>query len=398
MSAPKFERTAAPAITHKVDVDQFKGCRTMYKEFYGFTKDPFLIVPDPNYLYMSPKHKEALSRLAYGIKDRRAIMLLTGEVGAGKTTLVSYLSDHLPKSIQSATIANSNLFAVALLRMILAEFGLHARPEEDKSDLIKGLQTHLESLAAQNRRGLLIIDEAQNLPLDSLEEIRMLSNLQVKNRSMVQIILVGQPELRARMKDPRCLQIAQRISMNYHITSLSSEETRAYILYRLQKSGGSREIFTADALDLVFRLSRGIPRSINLVCDSSLIYGFAEEIAVINSEMVAKAAKQLDLMGIVSAQPAAPVSAAAAAGNGDGRAIVEGIGNLEKSLGLIMNELRQQAQKFNEQAISVHRTALNLSVLLEKLQVRDRASYDKLHADSAKLNLLLRLLDERLKG
>jgi general secretion pathway protein A len=374
----------------------------MYNEFYGFSKDPFLIVPDPNYLYMSPKHEEALARLLYGIKERRAIMLLTGEVGAGKTTLIRYLADHLPKSFQSATIANSNLFAVALLRMILSEFGLRARPETDKSDLIKGLQTYLESLASQNRRGLLIIDEAQNLPLDSLEEIRMLSNLQVKNRSMVQIILVGQPELRARMKDPRCLQIAQRIAMNYHITSLSLEETSAYILYRLQKSGGSREIFTADALDLVFRLSRGVPRSINLVCDSSLIYGFSEDIAVINSELVAKAAKQLDLMGLISVQSAAPapatVPAAGAAGNGDGRAVVEGIGNLEKSLGLFMNELEQQAHKINEQAISLHSATLKLSALIEKLIVRDRASYDKLHADSAKLNLLLKLLDERLKG
>jgi|MudIll2142460700_1097286.scaffolds.fasta_scaffold45375_2 general secretion pathway protein A len=369
----------------------------MYNDFYGFSKDPFLIVPDPNYLYMSSKHQEALARLIYGLKDRRAIMLLTGEVGAGKTTLVRCLADHLPKSIQSATIANSNLVAMPLLRMILAEFGLRTRLEADKSELLQNLQAHLKNLADQNRRGLLIIDEAQNLPIDSLEEIRMLSNLQVKNRSGMQILLVGQPELRARMKDPRCLQIAQRIALNYHITALNQEETRAYIRYRLRKSGGSMEIFTADAVETVFRLSRGIPRSINLVCDSSLIYGFAEEIAVINSDVVAKAAKQLDLMGLISAQPAAAAPAAAAAGNGDGRAIVEGIGNLEKSLSSFMNELKQQAHKLNEQAISVHGATLKLSALIIKLLARERATNEKLHADSEKLSLLLKLLDERQK-
>jgi general secretion pathway protein A len=349
----------------------------MYNEFYGFARDPFLIVPDPNYLYMSPKHEEALARLAFGIKRRRAIMLLTGEVGAGKTTLIRYIVGHLPASVQAAFIANSNLDAEALLRMILAEFGQSAPRTADKSLLIKGLQAHLEGLFSQNRRGLLVIDEAQNLPLDALEEIRMLSNFQVKTQSLLQILLVGQPELRARLKDPRCLQIAQRIALNYHIAALSLEETRAYILYRLQRSGGSQQLFTADALDMVFRLSRGIPRSINLVCDSALIYGFSEEIRVINSQTVAQAAKQLDLMGLVnidgagSGASAAP--AAAAKGNGDARAVVEGILGLESSLASFMDDLRQETQKIREQTGIVHGSASKLSAALEKIMEKSKA-------------------------
>ena len=373
----------------------------MYNEFYGFSRNPFLIVPDPNYLYLSPKHEEALARLIFGINERRDIMLLTGEVGAGKTTLIRCLAGHLPAAVQSAIIVNSNLDAVSLLRMIQAEFGLPAPPDADKSVLIKGLQTHLESLAAQNRRSLLIIDEAQNLPLDALEEIRMLSNFQVKTHSLVQILLVGQPELRARMKDPRCLQIAQRIALNYHIAALNPEETRAYIHYRIKRSGGRKNIFTADALEMVFKLSRGVPRSINLVCDSALIYGFSEEVRVIDSEVVAKAAKQLDLMGLMNLEDcgyaASATPSAAVKGNGDAKAIVEGIVGLENSLGSFMNELRGEILKLSEQTGAVNSTAQKLSELLDKHLIQGRASYDQLQADSTKLRLLLKLIDESPK-
>ena len=372
----------------------------MYNEFYGFSKDPFLIVPDPNYLYMSPKHEEAIARLAYGITDRRAIMLLTGEVGAGKTTMVRYLASRLPNSIHSAMIANSNLGAEPLLRMILAEFALPVQPTDDKSALIKSLKTHFERLAAQNRRGLLIIDEAQNLPLDALEEIRMLSNFQAKEHCLVQILLVGQPELRVRMKDPRCLQIAQRIAFNYHIEALSPEETRAYIIYRLQKGGGSKELFTPDAMDMVFRLSRGIPRSINLVCDSALIYGFSEELRVIDPAVITSAAKQLDLLGLVNAGSCegTPGATPTARGNGDGQGIVKGVGSLEKSLAGFMNELRRETRAFGDQLHSVNSSILKLAELLEKHLVQDRGNYKRLSADSAKLDLLRRLFHESLKG
>jgi general secretion pathway protein A len=342
----------------------------MYNEFYGFTKDPFMIVPDPNYLYMSPKHEEALARLVFGLKKRRAVMLLTGEVGAGKTTLIRYLTARLPASIQAATISNSNLFAEPLLRMILEEFGQPAPRESDKSALIKNLQFHLEGMIAQNRRSLLIIDEAQNLPLDALEEIRMLSNFQANTQSLLQILLVGQPELRTRMKDPRCLQIAQRVALNYHITALNLEETRAYIAYRLKRSGGSPQLFTADAVEMVFRLSRGIPRSINLTCDSALIYGFAEEVRIIDSEVVIKAAKQLDLMGLVRMDDAAGAAETAgpplSQGNGDGRLIAERLGNLEKSLSVFMRELKQEIGKFGEQASALTGSASKLAELLGK--------------------------------
>lgn len=371
----------------------------MYNEFYGFTKDPFLIVPDPNYLYMSPKHEEALARIAYGIKERRAIMLLTGEVGAGKTTLIRYLVAHLPASIQAAMIANSNLQAEALLRMIMAEFMLPTLQTTDKAALIKDLQAHLLGLAAKNKRGLLIIDEAQNLPLDALEEIRMLNNLQVQSNCLIQIILVGQPELRTRMKDPRYLQIAQRIAFNYHIEALSHEETRSYIQYRLKRSGGNHELFTDDAVEMVYRLSGGIPRTINLVCDSALIYGFTEELRVIDSTMVTRAAKQLDLMGLVNANNCRVSSAPyqAQGGNGGGKTVEKGLEGLENSLASFVAELKERTETIVEQTSSVTSTAIRLSAILEKMLAQDRASYERLCTDSAKLSFLRRLLDEELK-
>jgi hypothetical protein len=210
------------------------------------------------------------------------------------------------------------------------------------------------------------------------------------------------------MKDPRCIQIAQRIALNYHIAALSMEETRAYILYRLKRSGGSADIFTADALDMVYKLSRGIPRSINLVCDSALIYGFSEEVRVIDSALITRAANQLDLMGLVnlpsSAAPAAsdpaaePISEplAAAGGNGSGKAIVEGIGELEKSLGVFLNDLRKESHEFTEQAGLFRTSALRLSEALEKMKAKatDGVNYEKLHSDSVKLKLLMKLINE----
>ncbi|MCU0561312.1 MAG: AAA family ATPase [Desulfobacterales bacterium] len=371
----------------------------MYNEFYGFSRDPFLIVPDPNFLYMSPKHEEALARLVLGIKERRAIILITGEVGAGKTTLIRFLSGRLPAHIQPATVSNSNLGAEPLLRLIMAEFGQPAPAQADKSALIKGVQDHLERLAAQNRRGLLIVDEAQNLPIDALEEIRMLSNLQRGSYSLLQTILVGQPELRARMKDRRCIQIAQRIALNYHIDALSLEETRAYIVYRLRRSGGSSELFTADAVERVFKLTRGIPRLINLVCDSTLIYGFSEEQRLIDAAVVTKAARQLDLMGLVSAvedeapEPVRP-TAAAAGGNGDGAAAA---GALEESLARFIDDLRQEVRKIVAQTGAANSAAMSLSLAVEKLLEQERSGCIKVSSDSSTLALLRRLLSNEPK-
>ncbi|MEJ5359016.1 MAG: AAA family ATPase [Desulfobacterales bacterium] len=370
----------------------------MYNEFYGFSRDPFVIVPDPNYLYMSPKHEEALARLVLGIKERRAVILLTGEVGVGKTTLIRFLTSRLPAQIRPATISNSNLDAEALLRMILAEFGLPAPAEADKSALIKGLQNHLESLAAQRHRGLLIIDEAQNLPLDALEEVRMLGNLQHGNYSLLQILLVGQPELRARMRDPRYTQIAQRIALSYHIDALNLEETRAYIVYRLKRSGGSPEIFTGDAVEKVYQLSRGIPRLINLVCDSALIYGFSEEQRLIHEAVVVKAARQLDLMGLLSAKDGAGPEAERplAPQRGDGGSAAQADG-LEKTLARFLDEFREEVRKIAEQVGKANSAALNLTLAMEKLLEQERTRCIKLPPDRATLDFLRRILTGEMK-
>jgi len=363
----------------------------MYNEFYGFSEDPFLIIPDPNYLYMSTKHEEALARLVYGLKEDRAIMLLTGEVGSGKTTLIKYLLGHLPQKIQTALITNPNLSADQLLDLILLEFEIPQEAGTGKSAKLKSLQTFLSNSTAQGEKTLLVIDEAQNLPQDALEEIRMLSNFQSDNRALLQIILVGQPELRARLKDPRYLQLAQRIALNYHIAALNLKETQAYIFYRLEKSNGRKDLFTEDALELVFRISGGIPRSINLVCDSSLIYGFSEEMRTIDRSVVSKAVKQLDVMGLVRTQK--DLFAQGSGGNGGNQSLDGSTPNISQDFRLLMGELQQVFEKIQDRADSLDRLARYLLAYMRKVMLENRSHFKQLKADSAKLEAIVQQLE-----
>jgi putative secretion ATPase (PEP-CTERM system associated) len=268
----------------------------MYEEFYKLIENPFQIVPNPAYLYMSDKHKNALTYLEYGLTESVGFVLLTGEIGSGKTTLIRYLLNQIKSDMQVAVVFNTNVNSEQLLALILQEFKLEAQPG-NKAKNLETLNQFLLEKYSSRKRALLIIDEAQNLSNEALEEVRMLSNVQSDEQTLLQILLVGQPDLRARLKAPSLVQFSQRIAVRYHLRALTREETENYILFRLQKAGSKSGIFTPRAVDRIYQASAGIPRTINLLCDSALIYGFAEELMTIDAPVIETVITETGIIG-----------------------------------------------------------------------------------------------------
>ena len=262
----------------------------MYENFYGLTEKPFQIVPNPSYLYMSPVHENALTYLEYGLIENVGFILLTGNVGTGKTTLVRHIMDQFEAEKEIAVIFNTLVTTDELVYLILKAFELE--PEHgNKAKNLEILYQFLIKKYAENKQVLLIIDEAQNLSDNALEGIRMLSNLQSDDQNLIQIMLVGQPELKDRLQQPGHNPFAQRIAVNFFLSGLTDTETRSYIIYRLEKAGGKPGIFNPEAIDMIFQASGGIPRSINLLCDAALVYGFGYEFETINATVIEQVIK-----------------------------------------------------------------------------------------------------------
>jgi type II secretory pathway predicted ATPase ExeA len=270
----------------------------MYENYYGFSQKPFQITPDPDFLYLSPNHNHALQYLEYGIEHNIGIILLSGEVGAGKTTLIQYVRRQIGQNIGIVVLSNTNLVADQLLMYVLMELNIES-DKTSKAHNLKIFKNYLQSLKDEFRRLILIIDESQNLPKDALEEIRMLSNFQADDGLPLQIFLFGQPEIRTILKSPGMRQIRQRIAVNYHLSGLSEEETAKYIQYRLQIAGATKNPFTIDAAKMIFKATSGIPRTINILCDSALLYGFAEELELIDAEVISVVLNELNLHSFV---------------------------------------------------------------------------------------------------
>jgi general secretion pathway protein A len=269
----------------------------MYEKFYRLKENPFQLTPNSDFFYLTSKHENALAYLRYGLIQKVGFTLLTGEIGTGKTTVILHFLDHYCQDMKTAMISNTNISADQLLILILKKFGLSPEGAE-KSKQIEMLNQFLLDSYSRKLRNLLIIDEAQNLSLECLEEIRMLSNFQCNGDLLLQIVLAGQPEFRARLKSPRLANISQRISASYHLAALSYSESYRYIAYRLKKAGGNPSLFSPEAKNLIYKTASGIPRTINLLADAALVYGFAEELKTINAEIVEKAIKDKDGLGI----------------------------------------------------------------------------------------------------
>ena len=266
----------------------------MYREFFGLKEKPFNITSDPNFLYLSRVHKEAFAHLLYGIKERKGFLEITGEVGAGKTTLCRALLSKLDRRTKSAFIFNSTLPEMQLLQAILEDYGLVA-VRKNKVALLRQLNAFLIEELTRGNNVILIIDEAQNLKPSILEEIRMLSNLETDKEKLFQIILVGQPELKDRLNSPALKQLRQRIAVRFHITPLDKGEIADYINHRLTVAGSSGQItFAPEAIECIYRFSGGIPRIINMICDKSMLTAYIMETRDITLPIVEKSIQEFE--------------------------------------------------------------------------------------------------------
>ena len=340
----------------------------MYESFYGLSAKPFRLRPDPHFFFGSRGHKRAMAYLEYGLSQGEGFIVITGEVGAGKTTLVRNLFNNLPsEQIVAAHIVNTHLDSDDTLRMVVSAFGL---PYENvsKADLLTRLEQFLRVSDQQGKRALLVVDEAQNLKPGTVEELRMLSNFQTDDKCLLQTFLIGQPEFRATLHSPGMQQLRQRVIASYHLGPMDAQETRAYIEHRLSTVGWKGDpAFSGAAHDAIFNNTGGIPRKVNTLCDRLLLMGFLEELHAFEeadvNEVIADIAQEFELPTTpadiiqaadaanpvnpvlpASAQPGvAPVPAVAAAG---GVAVAdplmdERLMRLEKSVVSVLNILKK---------------------------------------------------------
>lgn len=266
----------------------------MYCSFYGLKERPFNVTSDPSFFFLSQKHQEALSHLYYGVTQRKGIIVVTGEIGTGKTTLCRFFLNQLGKNVKTAFILNPHFSDIQLLEAIVKDFGISAK-EKNRLSFVSELNRFLLTEADCGNNVVLIIDEAQNLKLTQLEQIRLLSNLETEKDKLIQIILVGQPELNRRLNLYDLRQLQQRIMVRYHITPLNKNEIKDYISHRLNIAGASNRIcFTEETIEAIADFSAGIPRLINIVCDRALLAGFVIETNLIDLDIIKKCIEELD--------------------------------------------------------------------------------------------------------
>jgi general secretion pathway protein A len=270
----------------------------MYKKFFGLTRNPFELSPDPYFLFATARHDEALASILHGVLRHKGFIVVTGEVGTGKTLLVSCLLEHLRREkIASANIFNPCLSPLEFLRYIVVDLGIKTAGQ-DKGSLLLELNNYLIARYQKNTTTVLIVDEAQHLELELLEEIRLLTNLETPQQKLLQIVLVGQPELDLKVDSPDLRQLKQRIALRCQLEPLQEEETQGYILQRLQRAGANSHtttMFPKETIASVYRYSKGIPRLINTVCENALIAAYAAEAQAVRPEVVDEVAKDLRL-------------------------------------------------------------------------------------------------------
>ncbi len=258
----------------------------MYENYYGLTSKPFQLTPDPSFFFGSKWHNRAMSYLQYGLSQAEGFIVITGDIGTGKTTIANSLLDNMQEDIVAAQIVTPKLSPDELVKMVASKFNVPVKGST-KSDILNDLEAFLMGLHKQGKRALLLVDEAQNLPLETIEELRMLSNFQKAGKPLLQSFLLGQDELQPILRAPNMEQFRQRIVASCHLAPLNSREAREYIEFRLQHAGyAGKGLFSDDAFTMIHDFSRGVPRRMNTLMDRILLYGFLEEIEFFEEEQV----------------------------------------------------------------------------------------------------------------
>ena len=275
-------------------VSSFAGACDMYEAFFGLREKPFRMTPDTRYFYPSAKHMDALNHMVYAIEERRGFVVITGEIGSGKTTLSRVLLQKLDPRTKTAIIRNTQLTAKDLIALALEELEIPSKPGSTKATLIGLLNEFLVEQLRENTTVVLLIDEAQNLKPAVLEEVRMLSNLETETDKLIQIILMGQPELRSKLWLRELTQLRQRVTLHYHLGPLDEMETAAYITHRLHVAGANGSpIFSSTTFLAIFHHTRGVPRLINGLCDRALLTGYVNDTKTVNPEVIDEVALEL---------------------------------------------------------------------------------------------------------
>lgn len=274
----------------------------MYKSFYGLKEKPFNLSPDPDYLFMSRGHEEAYTHLEYAITENKGFVVITGEIGSGKTTLINFLLRKLKQNVHVAVVNQTIAQPKQFLKLVCQEFEL-AVDVMDKASMLDTFQNFLLQQFAEKKRVALIIDESQNLPNSTIEEIRMLSNLESEKHHLIQILLLGQPELKDKLKKKSLEQFTQRVTVYWHLNGLDKDEVKEYIRHRLWVAGAEElDIFDQQAIESIQKHSRGIPRLINILCDAALVHGYADELKIITNNVIDEVVKVRNIGGILAGE------------------------------------------------------------------------------------------------
>jgi general secretion pathway protein A len=338
----------------------------MYESYYGLKEKPFNLTPDPEYLYMSPGHENVCNHLEYAIQESKGFVVVSGEVGAGKTTLINYLLRKIPQAIHVGIINNTLVQPQELLRMICQEFDLEINHDE-KTVLLARFYNYLLESYSKRERVILIIDEAQNLPEKSLEEIRMLSNLESEKDHLIQMILVGQPQLKEKLRRKSLEQFVQRVTVYCHLNALDRAQVDHYIRHRLTVAGAQNlEIFDPEALNAIFKHSLGIPRLINILCDTALVYGYADDVKVIGRELIDTVAEARNLGDREDSHDSLP----------EEEKIIEAA--TSDSLALLKQELEGRFKMLEEKIASQEDRILNIIKALEESRLGQRDERDEI--------------------
>ncbi|PID40800.1 MAG: general secretion pathway protein [Proteobacteria bacterium] len=371
----------------------------MYENFYKFRQKPFQLAPNPSFLYKSAKHQKALAYLEYGLAENVGIVVLTGEVGSGKTTCAQYVLKQLGNGFDIAMIANTNVSSGDMLKMVQSEFDIDSG-QADKAAIIESLNYHFIAQYETGTRTLLVIDEAQNLSAAALEEVRMLSNLQADQYALLQILLIGQPELLETLKQPSMWQFAQRVAVSFHLTALDQNETAAYIAHRIKTAGGPEGLFTPAAVQAIYDLSGGIPRSINLICQAALVYGFADEAETISQDIIHQIHEDRIGVGIESepektqANPESDGEIDVASAEGvNSRLLEETIDNIRME---VKGRIRQMEDDLNEQNNNLIRQVESLLIEKRRISRGYEHRITGLEQRMEDMNQLLQRMERRL--